>query len=65
MEQGKTGGLTVDKGKQRLELLLGSEAIAAQIFFGASLLVSRSNFDTDCDAAGRAPSGWAATATMR
>src|SRR5205085_12224864 len=34
MEQGKTGGLAVEKGEQRLELRLGSEAIAAQIFFG-------------------------------
>ena len=34
VEQGKTGGLAVEKGEQRLELPLGSEAIAAQIFFG-------------------------------
>jgi hypothetical protein len=34
MEQGKTGGLAIDKGEQRLELPLGSEAMAAQIFFG-------------------------------
>jgi hypothetical protein len=31
VEQGKTGGLAVEKGEQRLELPLGSEAIAAQI----------------------------------
>jgi hypothetical protein len=34
VEQGKTGGLAVEKGEQRLELPLGSEAISAQIFFG-------------------------------
>ena len=34
MEQGETGGLAVEKGEQRLELPLGSEAISAQIFFG-------------------------------
>ena len=41
MEQGKTGGLAVKKGEQRLELPLGSEAIAAQIFFGGDDRVGR------------------------
>src|SRR5580693_7006362 len=35
MGQGQTGGLAVEKGEQRLELPLGSEAIAAQIFLGS------------------------------
>src|SRR5271169_4942917 len=42
VEQGKTGGLAVEKGEQRLELPLGSEAIAAQIFFGGDDSVGRS-----------------------
>ena len=41
MEQGKTGGLAVEKGEQRLELPLESEAIAAQIFFGGGDRVGR------------------------
>lgn len=41
MEQGKTGGLAIDKGEQRLELPLGSEAMAAQIFFGGDDGVGR------------------------
>src|SRR5580704_11525424 len=36
MEQAQTGGLAVEKGEQRLELPLGSEAIAALIFFGGN-----------------------------
>src|SRR4051794_10724526 len=34
MEQGKTGGLAVEKSEQRLEVPLGSESVAAQILFG-------------------------------
>jgi hypothetical protein len=34
VEQGKTGGLAVEKGVQRLESPLGSEAIASQVFLG-------------------------------
>ena len=41
VEQGKTGGLAVEKGEQRLELPLGSEAIAAQIFLGSDDSVGR------------------------
>jgi hypothetical protein len=41
LEQGKTGGLAVEKGEQRLELPLRSEAIAAQIFFGSDDSVGR------------------------
>ena len=41
VEQGKTGGLAVEKGEQRLELPLGSEAIVAQIFFGGEDGVGR------------------------
>jgi hypothetical protein len=41
MEQGKTGGLAIEKGEQRLEMPLGSEAIAAQIFFGGDDGVGR------------------------
>ena len=41
VEQGKTGWLAVEKGEQRLELSFGSEAIAAQIFFGGDDGVGR------------------------
>jgi hypothetical protein len=41
MEQGKTGGLAIDKGEQRLEMPLRSEAIASQIFFGGDDGVGR------------------------
>ena len=36
MEQGQTGGLAVEKGEQRLELPLASEAVTAQIVFGGN-----------------------------
>jgi hypothetical protein len=41
VEQGKTGGLAVEKSEQRLELPLESKAIAAQIFFGGDDSVGR------------------------
>src|SRR5438270_522949 len=41
VEQGKTDGFAVEKGEQRLELPIGSEAIAAQIFFGGDDSVGR------------------------